>query len=86
MSDFRPIGLLACPAKLWEQLVRPRLDKFLRPLFSDAQAGGSIGHDLAALRLLDVLSMRRSGSAPDARNGSAGMWLAFLDLRSCFCC
>ena len=65
MDDFRPIGLLPCPAKLWEQLMLPRLEHRLRPPLGAAQAGGSLGADAAALRLVDL---RRAGSGPGGRD------------------
>ena len=70
MEDFRPIGLLFCPAELWEQLALARLERRLRPALGSAQAGGALGADAAALRLVSLLQIRHAGQVPGAQVGS----------------
>ena len=51
---------------------------------SPDQAGGWLGADAAALYVWELLMLRAAGQCPDAVNGKAMTWLAFLDLESFF--
>lgn len=84
MDDFRPIGLIACIGELWEKIMLPRLLVLLSPRLGANQGGGVLGADACALFLMELLSLRRAGRCPDARNGSAETWIAFLDISSFF--
>ena len=84
MSDHRPIGLISSVAKLFEQILLPRLTLTLLNTLSPDQAGGWMGADAAALYVWELLTLRAAGRCPDAVNGKALTWLAFLDLESFF--
>ena len=84
MSDHRPIGLISTVAKLLEQILLPRLIVILLHVLSPDQAGGWLGADAAALYVWELLTLRAAGRCPDAVNGKAMTWLAFLDLESFF--
>ena len=43
-----------------------------------------MGADAAALYVWELLTLRAAGRCPDAVNGKARTWLAFLDLESFF--
>ena len=80
MDDFRPIGLLACVAKLWEQVLLPRFLLKLSPHLGTDQEGGFLGADACELYLRELLALRRAGRCPDAKGSTASTWLAFLDI------
>ena len=84
MSDHRPIGFISTVAKLLEQILLPRLTAILSNFLSPDQAGGWLGADAAALYGLELLMLRAGGRCPDAINGKATTWLAFLDIESFF--
>ena len=84
MNDHRPIGLISTVAKLLEQILLPRLTVILLHVLSPDQAGGWLGADAAALYVWELLTLRAAGKCPDAVNGKAMTWLAFLDLESFF--
>ena len=84
MSDHRPIGLISTVAKLLKQILLPRLTEVLSHALSPDQAGGWLGADAAALYVWELLMLRAAGQCPDAVNGKATTWLAFLDLESFF--
>ena len=82
MSDHRPIGLISTVAKLFEQILLPRLTAVLMCRLSPDQAGGWLGADAAALYVWELLMLRSEGKCPDAINNKAKTWLAFLDIES----
>ena len=82
MDDFRPIGLMACIAKLLEQVMLPRVYAKLAAHLGADQGGGSLGADACALFLWELLALRRASRCPDAFNGFAATWVAFLDISS----
>ena len=84
MGDHRPIGFISTVAKLLEQILTSRLTPLLLPVLSPDQAGGWLGADAAALYVWELLLLREGGRCPDACNGSANTWLAFLDIESFF--
>ena len=84
MGDHRPIGLISTVAKLLEQILLPRLTLILLDILSPDQTGGWMGADAAALYVWELLTLRAAGRCPDAVNGKARTWLAFLDLESFF--
>ena len=84
MSDHRPISLISTVAKLLEQILLPRLTFILLDILSPDQTGGWMGADAAALYVWELLTLRAAGRCPDAVNGKALTWLAFLDLESFF--
>ena len=84
MGDHRPIGLISTVTKLLEQILLARLTPHLLPALNPDQAGGWLGADAAALYVLELLLLREGGRCPDARNGRANTWLAFLDIDSFF--
>ena len=43
-----------------------------------------MGADAAALYVWELLMLRHGGNCPDASNGTANTWLAFLDIESFF--
>ena len=84
MSEHRKIGLISTVAKLLKQILLPRLTEVLSHALSPDQAGGWLGADAAALYVWELLMLRAAGQCPDAVNGKATTWLAFLDLESFF--
>ena len=62
----------------------PRLERVMRPVLGTAQAGGVLGADVAALRLLILLVLRRLGRAPGLQAGGAPTCVAFVDLLRSF--
>ena len=84
MSDQRPIGFISAVAKLPEQILLPRLTSLPASRLSLDQAGGWLGADAAALYVWELLMLREGGRCPDASNGRANAWLAFLDIERFF--
>ena len=70
--------------KLLEQILLPRLTTLLANHLSPDQAGGWLGADAAALYMWELLMLCEGGRCPDARDGKASIWLAFLDIESFF--
>ena len=84
MSDHRPIGFISTVAKVLEQILLPRLSSLLEGHLSPDQVGGKLGADAAALHVWELLMLRHGGHCPDAIDGTANTWLAFLDIESFF--
>jgi hypothetical protein len=77
IDGHRPISLMAAIFKLWDKLLHLRLWPAIQKAVLPWQGGGTLGADIMAWTLAEILRIRRS-SKKDT-------FIAFLDGESAFC-